>query len=156
MHFTLVPRESDFRRSPDVKSIMSIKTINLPKSECFPSGKKDVRSSLKGLTSISVEFRHTILKTYRYAHLSFDGHVLANAGIHRQSDSAHLYIFPIKISQYSESARADFIKNVLPKIRSWIDLEFRKSDTEISATQEELFVVWKNNYHTLKLVKFNY
>ena len=135
---------------------MSIKTINLPKSECFPCGKKDVRSSLEGSTSISVEFRHNILKTPRYARLSFDGHVLANVGIHRQLDSSHLYIFPIKRSQYSESARADFIKSILPKIRSWIHLEFSKSDTEISATQEELFVVWKNDCHTLKLVKFNY
>jgi len=134
---------------------MQIKTINLPKSECFPCGKRDVKNSLDGITIVSVEFRHNILGTPRYSRLSFNGHVLANIGINRRLEIGHFYIFPIPQTQYSEQAQVDFKTNVLPKIRSWIDSELGKGETEISVTNQELFIVWNDNRHTLKLVKFN-
>jgi len=133
---------------------MNIKTIKLPQSERFPCTKRSVKESLADLDLISAEFRHSLLRTPRYAKLSFDGHVVANAGVARQRDLAWLYIFPVRQDQYPGSAAQEFQDRILPQLRAWFETEIRKQETACLAT-EEIFVVWTDGAHMLERVKFN-
>jgi hypothetical protein len=66
----------------------------------------------------SVTFRHSPLRTPRYARLSFDSPVLAIGSVSRQRDLAWLYVLPIQRDAYPDSAADRFREDVLPRIRA--------------------------------------
>ncbi len=136
------------------KNEMQIKTIQLPKTQRFPCSKRDVKRSLAGLDLLTVEFRHTLMRTPRYARLSFDGHVLATAGVARRRDLAWLYVFPIPVDQYSDAAATEFEESLLPRLHTWFGSQLATCETGILGT-EETFVVWGNETHHLEHVTFN-
>jgi len=135
--------------------MMHIKTINLPPSERFPCGKRDIKRVLAGLDSLEVTFRHNNMCTPRYARLKFDGTVLANAGILTQRVLAWFHLFPIGRDLYPQSASEEFQELILPGIRTWFVATFKQQDTAF-ARKEELFVVWHKYSHEMKCIKFNY
>jgi len=131
--------------------MMNIETINLPKSERFPCSKRDVREALSSLDLVSVAFRHSMMKTYRYANLSFDGQGIANAGVARQRDLAWLYIFPVQKEEYPCLSAHEFKNSILPKLRAWFETEIGKQETACLATVE-LFIVWHKGVHSLNIL----
>lgn len=132
---------------------MEIETIRLPNSERFPCTRRDVGRALGATGLRSVEFRHSLLGTRRYAHLAFEGDVVAHAGVLRRREVSWLYILPVRRDRYPDEAATDFRESVLDQLRTWYEAEFTKPETAVLAT-EELFVEWVRNAHKLVQVHF--
>jgi hypothetical protein len=134
---------------------MQIKTINLPSSERFPCGKRDIKRVLAGIDSLEVTFQHSDMHTPRYARFKFDGTVLANAKTSRHWHCSWFNLFPIGRDQYPQFASEEFQESILPVIRNWFVATLNNQSPE-TAWKEELFVVWHRGTHELKYINFNY
>lgn len=135
--------------------LMHIKSINLPSSERFPCGKRDIKRVLVGIDSLKVSFQHNDLRTPRYEIFSFDGIVIANAKASVNWECAYFNLFQIDRNLYPQSASDEFKESVLPAIRTWIVESLNNQNLE-TASKEELFVVWHKGIHEIKYLKLKY
>lgn len=148
---------------------MRINAIKPQKSERFACSERDVRSTF-GPTVLSwVGFGHptrsflTLRWNTRYFPTpKFSGPVVASLrllnyqtsdeGVSYGDRTAELYLYPVRLREYSEEAAEEFRTEMLPAIKNWLDAEMSKPDTQY-LTGQTLVIEWTGRTHKTQVLR---
>jgi len=142
-----------------------ISAIKPQKTERFACSARDVRLAFTDAELASVGFGRpkrsfiTLRWNTRYSpRPRFSGPVVASLDLvhYRVSEkgvsydkpqrNAELYLYPVRQNEYSEEAAEEFRIEVLPIIKSWINAEMSKLDTQYLAGHT-LVIEWTGETH---------
>ena len=144
---------------------MRISAIKPQKTERFACSARDVRLAFTDAELASVGFGRpkrsfiTLRWNTRYSpRPRFSGPVVASLDLvhYRVSEkgvsydkpqrNAELYLYPVRQNEYPEEAAEEFRIEVLPIIKSWINAEMSKLDTQYLAGHT-LVIEWTGETH---------
>lgn len=118
---------------------------NVSKSEMFPCSAKEIKvsrlceiESLRVLFGLNHRFNFNL---WDYKIPNIEGRIIAEARVESSINSnknntefykyfseCTLYLFPIKIQDYSQDANIDFCQNILPTIYDWFQEQTNKPE----------------------------
>jgi len=135
---------------------MTLKSVNLPKSERFAASAAALRRAFGDIDQLSA-YRGSLGKTF-----SFDsrcskrpelvGPVVASIQVSR-SRTASLQLYPVKVREYSDAAAAHFAEKVLADLRAWLTSQLAKPETSVLGYQQ-VVVEWVRDGHRFHEVRF--
>ena len=131
---------------------MNIESINLPKIERFPCSKSDAKSLFGHIESLRFTFGRSHLHIPRYIDLKLSGLPVAHASYSTDSSAGYVHVFPVRREAYSDDAASAFTKEILPRIREWIESQYAALETA-PVERDELFVTWLGDKHEIRIWK---
>jgi hypothetical protein len=134
---------------------MTLKSINLPKSERFAVSAAYLRGVFGDIDQLSA-YRGTLGKTFAFDSRCSKrpilvGPVVASIGVSRER-RAILQLYPVKVCQYSEEAAVQFAGEVLPALKGWLTIQLAKPELAVMGYQQ-VVVEWSARGHKIHEVR---
>ena len=136
--------------------ILKIHFTKLPKVQRFPCAKKDIKSTFANGELNWVGF------AWPYKQFAFDsrcndrpkisGVVIAKITVSRELET-YACIYPILNDKYNDEAAHEFVKGILPKMRSWMQNQLSKPETQFLG-YETMIVEWAEDKHVLHEIRY--
>jgi hypothetical protein len=135
---------------------MTLKSINLPKSERFAVSAAYLRRVFGDIDPLSA-YRGSLGKTFTFdsrcsKRPRLVGPVVASIQVSRDR-TAILQLYPVKVRDYSEETAVQFAEQVLPDLKGWLTTQLAKPETAVLGYQQ-VVVEWSAGGHKIHEVRF--
>jgi hypothetical protein len=123
---------------------MSVKVAafrKIPPGEQYACSNLEVKNWAKGLADLRIEFgshRRFMFDARCSQRPKIEGIVVVSAWIDRQLKPA-LFFYPIPNSKYPESAKKEFLEQVLNELKKWLEDQLSKPESEMLGRDMILF-----------------
>jgi hypothetical protein len=136
------------------KTKMKITHINLPKTECYPCSRRNVKDVFTAGCLDSASFGWTTKKhefddrCHRRPKLK--GQIIASVTFNRNR-KASIRLFAVKREEYPKEKGRYFIEEVLSRLERWLTKQEAKPETAIVGVEECIVELAWDGYHLHEL-----
>ncbi len=128
---------------------MKLSTVGIPTTRRFCASKDDLKQVFGDVEPLNV-YMGSLQSSFKfdsrcYHRPKLHGTVVASVSVSREL-TAILQVYPVSVDGYPDEAVAQFRKNALPRMQSWLLSQLAKPQTAILG-YEELIVEWTGSEH---------